>query len=64
MSLEDNDPLKITPPAGIPGVLFARMAERLYDHYPASKRKAERVTVNLLELLTEFYEEAAKMENE
>lgn len=59
-----NDPLTTTPPAGIPGVLFAKMVERLHDHYPASKRKAERVVVNLLELQIEFYEQVVADEGE
>lgn len=53
----------ITPPAGVPGELFHKFVDRLYDHYPASKRKAERVAANMLELLIEFYAEAAEAED-
>ena len=58
------DPLEITPPEGIPGELFKAFAERLYDHYPASKRKAERVAVNLLEVLTAYYAAVAAAEEQ
>lgn len=61
---DDNDPIETTVPEGIPGTLFVKFAERLYDHYPVSKRKAERVAVNLLELLVEFYDAVAAEEEE
>ena len=62
--MRNEDPLEATPPEGIPGALFVAFVERLHDHYPASKRKAERVAVNLLELLTEFYAKVAAEEEE
>jgi hypothetical protein len=60
----EDDPLDFAVPAGIPGVLFNNLADELFKHYPASKRKAKRVTVKLLEVLMSHYEEVAAQENQ
>ncbi len=58
-----KDILEITPPEGIPGALFNKLTDLIYDSYPMKSRvKAQRVALRSLEIMVEFYEEVAKAE--
>lgn len=52
----EADPLDLIVPESIPGALFRRVADKLHDFYPASKRKAERAAVAVLEESIKYYE--------
>ena len=58
-----SDILEITPPEGVPGALFNKLTDLIYDSYPMKSRvKAQRVALRSLEIMVEFYEEVAKAE--
>lgn len=69
--MDHEDILDVTPPAGIPGALFVAVAEVLAQHYKpgttinteaGAKTRAKNATVSVLEILVNFYEEAAEQE--
>lgn len=57
------DILDMVPPEGIPGALFNKLTDLIYDSYPMKSRtKAQRVALRSLEIMMAFYEEVAKDE--
>lgn len=52
-----DDILSITPPAGIPGVLFNAITDELFKRYPISRKKAQHATVAVLEIMVAHFEE-------
>lgn len=49
-------------PESIPGVLFNAVADKVHDIYPASRKKAERCALVVLETMIAYYEAVAKEE--
>lgn len=66
---DEDDILDITPPAHIPGVLFAAMVDALMPEFrplstteKSARRRAQRAAVVSLETTLAFYEKVAASE--
>lgn len=59
-----SDILDIVPPEGVPGALFNKLTDLIYDSYPMKSRtKAQRVALRSLEIMIQFYETMAQEES-